>query len=93
MGAVWHPIDPFEFSQIWFSAVDVNSASEVGIFWRVFRQEEFGSWDLEEGFLDGVQLDLSESFVALKLVELDWRIIHKHNRSTAIDICPSTIWS
>ena len=65
MGSVGHPVDPLEFAQIGLAAVDVDSASEVRVVWRVFGEEELGPGDLEEGFLDGVQLGVSELFASL----------------------------
>ena len=70
MSTVGKPVDPVEFTEIGGTAVDVDSGTEVRVFWRVLWEEEliltmvgkggyFGTLDLEESFLDGIELGIS----------------------------------
>ena len=67
MGAVGHPVYPFEFAEIGFAAVNVDAGTEVRVIGRVFWEEKFCSGDFEECFFDGIELCVSDGFVALEV--------------------------
>ena len=93
VGAVGHPVYPFEFAEIGFAAVNIDAGTEVGVIGGVFWEEEFCSWDLEECFFDGIELCVSECFVALNVRHNEETgTVRRHSRSITNDICPSRVW-